>query len=124
VNYLSSQHPLPVRQQKNTPSSSSSFFFSAQGARGAPATRPQGVCRTWYGKLHPLPCCCHCRQPLHTISFAYKAYSAFIGPLLKLKTFVERERPNNIRVVLKKTAFSAVRILKDENFQRRLSLSQ
>jgi hypothetical protein len=59
-----------------------------------------------------------------TISFAYKVYLAFIDFFLKLKTFVEKEKPNNIKVVLKKTTFSAVRILKDENFQRRLSLSQ
>jgi hypothetical protein len=52
----------------------------------------------------------------YIIFFAYKAYLAFIGFLLKLKTFVEGERPDNIRIVLKKTALSAVRILKNENF--------
>jgi hypothetical protein len=52
----------------------------------------------------------------HIISFVYEVYLAFIGSLLKLKTFVEGERPNNIRVILKKTALSAVRILKNENF--------
>lgn len=40
-----------------------------------------------------------------------------IDPLLELGTFVEGQEPNKRELILKKTAFSAIRVLTDENFQ-------
>lgn len=47
-----------------------------------------------------------------------------LDPLPDLSTFVEGQGPINRRVVLEKTAFSAMRVLMDENFKRRFEEPQ
>jgi hypothetical protein len=51
------------------------------------------------------------------MSSASGAHLPSIDPLLELGTFVEGQGPNKRKLILEKTAFSAIRVLTDENFQ-------
>jgi hypothetical protein len=51
------------------------------------------------------------------MSSAPGAHLPSIDPPLELGTFVEGQGPNKRKSILEKTAFSAIRVLTDENFQ-------
>jgi hypothetical protein len=51
------------------------------------------------------------------MSSAPGAHLPSIDPLLELGTFVEGQGPNRRKSILEKTAFSAIRVLTDKNFQ-------
>jgi hypothetical protein len=62
--------------------------------------------------------------PYRSMSSAPGAHLPSIDPLLELGTFVEGQGPNKRKSILEKTAFSAIRVLTDENFQLRFQKPQ
>jgi hypothetical protein len=61
-----------------------------------------------------------CVSPYRDMSSSRGAQQPSNDPLPDLGTFVEAQGPIERRVILEKTAFSAIRVLKDENFTCRL----
>jgi hypothetical protein len=62
--------------------------------------------------------------PYRNMSFAPGAHQPSIDPLLELGAFVEGQGPDKRKLILEKTAFSAIRVLTDENFQLRFRKPQ
>jgi hypothetical protein len=62
--------------------------------------------------------------PYQNMSSAPGAHPPSIDPLLELGTFVEGQGPNKRKLILEQTAFSAIRVLTDENFQLRFQEPQ
>jgi hypothetical protein len=65
-----------------------------------------------------------CVPSYRNMSSIHGAHQPSNDPFPDLGTFVEGQEPIDRRVILEKTAFSAIRVLMDENFKRRFKEPQ
>jgi hypothetical protein len=74
------------------------------------STKEAAICVLIVAALLCVPSC-------RNMSSAYGAHQPFIDPLLDLGTFVEEKGPEKRKAVMEKAAFSAIRVLMDEDLQ-------